>query len=188
MHIARELGHFLSDDFAINSVDKYANSSQFLVMFENLRVASANLKQANDFFEARNLSVPARLKNKSKSLISLSKTLPKDFAQEEIMEVDAEPLPGKGKKFIFKVKINNSNVNVIIDTGSSTTLVQKSLVIDLNLKHYTSRLPVNFLGMFGSKMVPDAKIASLSLQIGNKSLAMPAYIMDTLPYGPPDRY
>ena len=90
----------------------------------------------------------------------------KDLAFEEIMEVDTEPLPGKGKKFIFKAIVNNSEVNVIIDTGSSTTLVRKSLVIDLNLKHYTSRLPVNFLGMFGSKMVPDAAIATLPYRYG----------------------
>jgi hypothetical protein len=106
----------------------------------------------------------------------------KDLAFEEIMEVDTEPLPGKGKKFIFKANVNNSEVNVIIDTGSSTTLVRKSLVIDLNLKHYTSRLPVNFLGMFGSKMVPDAAIATLPLVIGQESLVMPAYILDSLPY------
>ncbi|MGZ6453674.1 MAG: reverse transcriptase domain-containing protein [Bdellovibrio sp.] len=92
-------------------------------------------------------------------------------------------MPGKGKKFIFKAKINDSDVNVIIDTGSTTTLIRKSLVVDLRLKHYTSRLPINFLGMFGSKLVPDATIASLALQIGSRSLVMPAYVMDALPYG-----
>ncbi len=114
--------------------------------------------------------------------LSSSDVLPKDFC-ESIMEVEAEPLPGKGKKFLFKAIINNSVVNVIIDTGSSTTLIRKSLVIDLNLKHYTSRLPVNFLGMFGSKLVPDAMIASIILKIGEKEIAMPAYIMDALPFG-----
>ena len=71
------------------------------------------------------------------------------------------PMPGKGKKFLFYYMIKDRKVEVIIDAGSSTTLVRKSLVSDLNLNYYTSRLPVNFLGMFGAKMVPDAKIASV---------------------------
>ena len=66
--------------------------------------------------------------------------------------------------------IKDRKVEVIIDTGSSTTLVRKSLVSDLNLNYYTSRLPVNFLGMFGAKMVPDAKIASVALEIGSNSM------------------
>ena len=106
--------------------------------------------------------------------------------QENIMDVDLEsemPMPGKGKKFMFKSFCNNKEISVLVDTGSSTTLVLKSLVINLNLKYYTSRLPINFLGMFGNKMVPDAKVASIVLDFGNNQIGMPAYIMDTLPSG-----
>ena len=46
--------------------------------------------------------------------------------EQVMVVVNSEPLPGKGKKFIFKAKINNSEVNVIIDTGSSTTLIHKA--------------------------------------------------------------
>jgi hypothetical protein len=106
--------------------------------------------------------------------------------QDGLGDMDVEralPTPGKGKKFLFKAVINGREINVIVDTGSSTSLVLKSLVSDLNLSFYTSRLPVNFLGMFGSKMIPDAKVASIALEIGDHKVAMPAYIMESLPKG-----
>ena len=167
----------IADNYAV--LTKYANSRDLLILFENLRVARANLKIDLDLDHDRICSINDKSNRKLNSLNSTSNFLLKDLASEEIMEVDTEPLPGKGKKFIFKAIVNNSEVNVIIDTGSSTTLVRKSLVIDLNLKHNTSMLPVNFLGMFGSKMVPDAAIAILPLVIGEKSLVMPAYILDS---------
>ena len=132
----------IADNYAV--LTKYANSRDLLILFENLRVARANLKIDLDLDHDRICFINDKSNRKLNSLNSTSNFLLKDLAKEEIMEVDAEPLPGKGKKFIFKAIVNNSEVNVIIDTGSSTTLVRKSLVIDLNLKHYTSRLPVNF--------------------------------------------
>ena len=91
--------------------------------------------------------------------------------------------PGKGKKFLFKSEVNNKSIYVLIDTGSSTSIVSKSLVIDLNISYYTSRIPVNFLGMFGEKLVSDAKFANIAIKVGNSNLALPAYILDTLPEG-----
>lgn len=101
-------------------------------------------------------------------------------------EMDVEknlPMPGKGKKFLFNSLINSIQSCILIDTGSSTTIVSKSLVSKLNLKYYTSRLPINFLGMFGNKMVPDAKVAPIALELGTSKIAMPAFIMDSLPNG-----
>ena len=50
------------------------------------------------------------------------------------MDVESTlPMPGKGRKFIFKAIINSREINVIIDCGSSTTIVSKKLVIDLDL-------------------------------------------------------
>jgi hypothetical protein len=94
------------------------------------------------------------------------------------------PLPGKGKKFLFNSTINDKFINILIDTGSSTSLVSKSLISILNIPYYTSRLPVNFLGMFGDKLVSNAKIANIAIDIGtSKKLALPAYIMENLPNG-----
>ncbi|MGZ6453672.1 MAG: hypothetical protein ACXWR0_19550, partial [Bdellovibrio sp.] len=114
-------------------VSKYPNSRQILILFENLQGARADFNRINDFFrQAKNSVLGVKEKSNPKliSLDSISNTLPK-LTQEEIMEVDALALPGKGKKFIFKAKINDSDVNVIIDTGSTTTLIRKSLVVDL---------------------------------------------------------
>ena len=174
---------------------RYPDKREFIYLFEKLRAAREIFSRESDLENARILAMQKKSEKKFNSLNLTSyfgtNSGPPNFGLplekvglEDIMVVvNTEPLPGKGKKFIFKAKINNSEVNVIIDTGSSTTLIHKSLVIDLNLKHYTSRLPVNFLGMFGSKMVPDARIATLALQIGDQSLAMPAYILDKFPYG-----
>ena len=180
-----------ADSLAV--VKKHTDKREFIFLFEKLRAAREIFSTESDLENARLLAMRKKSDKKFNSFNlnsnlgtnsgPLNNKLPLEkIGLEQVLVVNSEPLPGKGKKFIFKAKINNSEVNVIIDTGSSTTLIHKALVIDLNLKHYTSRLPVNFLGMFGSKMVPDARIATLSLQIGDQSLAMPAYILDKLPY------
>ena len=90
-------------------------------------------------------------------------------------------VPGKGKKFLFKCSSGEKVLSVIIDTGSSTTLISKSLVNSLNLKYYKSRLPVNFWGVFGSKLLENAQVASIAINIGGCSVAMPGYIMEAMP-------
>jgi hypothetical protein len=105
-----------------------------------------------------------------------------NFVLEMDVDLDSgKPMPGKGKKFIFKSICNNKIISTLVDTGSSTSLVSKSFIIDLNLNYYTSRVPINFLGMFGSKMVPDAKVATIVLDIGTNQIGVPAYIMEALP-------
>ena len=134
------------------AVTKFNTGREIFTMFEKLAHARADFQLVSDVKKLKNSCMLINSKVTFDSLNStnnnLSKFLQEDQRNEGVMEVDTEPLPGKGKKFIFKAKINDSEVNVIVDTGSSTTLVRKSLVIDLNLRHYTSRLPVNFLGMF----------------------------------------
>ncbi len=104
----------------------------------------------------------------------------RQFLAANISEEDIG-VPGKGKKFLFKCSSGEKVLSIIIDTGSSTTLISKSLVSILNLKYYKSRLPVNFWGVFGNKLLADAQIASIAINIGGCSLAMPGYILEAMP-------
>lgn len=172
----------LNADIAIDS-EEY-NSSEIFDKCKNLRekrdlftLASAKLRKLEIKQESTNIIQFGDIIAEEVACPIMPEGLPLDLG----MEVDY-PMPGKGKKFMFKSLIGKRIINVMLDTGSSTTLVLKSLISDLNLSYYTSRLPVNFLGMFGNKMVPDAKVASLAIDIKGHQVALPAYILDSLPY------
>ena len=86
---------------------KYADSRQILTMFEKLREARDNFQLVYDLKQARNSSQLAKSKVSHDSLNSCNKIFnfknqnQNQSSLETIMELDAEPLPGKGKKFIF---------------------------------------------------------------------------------------
>ena len=177
----------ISEFASASKVNTKFDLNEILLRCESLREKRAIFTSA---FPTQSNVVPKPLVQmdeiKSVSFNLSSENIPISPDNVYLGDMDVEsalPMPGKGKKFIFRAIINSREINVIIDCGSSTTIVSKKLVIDLNLKYYTSRLPVNFLGMFGNKMISDAKISSIALEIGDLKVAMPAYVMDTLPKG-----
>ena len=87
------------------AVTKFNTGREIFTMFEKLAHARADFLLVSDVKKLKNSCTLIKSKVMFDSLNSTNKNssniLLKDQHNEGVMEVDTEPLPGKGKKFIF---------------------------------------------------------------------------------------
>ena len=77
--------------------------------------------------------------------------------------------------------LGDTKVTSILDSGSGTSLVSLNVVNKFKLGKYRTKLPVAFYGITGhSEATRDIAIVNLSIA-GGDAIAIPAYVVDSLP-------
>ena len=110
-----------------------------------------------------------------------------------------EILPQSGEKLILRCILSSltrrgsnssKEVKVLLDSGSSTSIVTSSLQKSVDLKTFRSRIPVNFRGLFSSTEEKFPLITLLEIIVRDDrtdsvcKLAIPAYVVnEDLPQG-----
>ena len=100
----------------------------------------------------------------------------KEEVREEIC------VPGKGPKIILDVNLGGEmdQIKLMIDTGSSTSLVTRNIIKKYNLLTFRTQIPITFRGLFGQTEA-IREIAVLNLEFGEENPAVPAYVVEELP-------
>ncbi len=94
------------------------------------------------------------------------------------------PQPGRGTKILIEVNLVGTveKMKLMMDTGSSTSLVTTGVVRKHKLKSFNTKRPIKFKGLFGETEA-IRNIAVLNLKIETEVIAVPVYIVDELPSG-----
>src|SRR5690242_2957718 len=88
-------------------------------------------------------------------------------------------VPGNGPRIILDVNLNGEleQMKLMIDTGSSTSLVTRNIIKKYNLLTFRTQIPITFRGLFGqTEAIRD--IAVLNLEFEEENLAVPAYVVE----------
>jgi hypothetical protein len=105
-----------------------------------------------------------------------------EYSVLNFSESNSSVEPGRGRKLFLdcNLKGKTARINLVLDTGSSTSLVSKHVVVTCNLPTRRTKTPITFTGI-GGRTCERREIALLEIEILEEKLVVPVYVVDQLP-------
>jgi hypothetical protein len=169
-------------------VRKEINDFSYVSYLDNVGSGeeSTVIKNSDSTFNKKNFKIFDKMRGQNKNPIFISSEK-SEFSNTENFSPKRN-VPGGGVKiiFIFQLKDHShQTIKSIVDCGSSVSLVNKRLIEKYDISKTISLIPVTFWGLFGKDNSEDHKkeIAVIHLECDKHRLSIPAYLVNSLPFG-----